>query len=133
MTTTFLGVHHLDLSVSDVEWSAAWYERVLGFRRLRRVELEQRTMVVLVHDGSGLVVGLNEHLGAPDQPFDERRAGLDHVSFADSAREDLDVAQARLHELGVAHSPVADTGTGSALVLRDPDNIQLELWWPRND
>ena len=27
------GIHHLGLTVRDVNASAAWYERVLGFRR----------------------------------------------------------------------------------------------------
>jgi glyoxylase I family protein len=130
-TTAFTGISHLDLSVSDVDASASWYERVLGLRRLKRVELPTRTMIVLFHQASGLIIGLNQHQGAPDEPFDERRAGLDHVGFAVENREDLDGWQARLAELGVAHSPVGDTESGSALVFRDPDQIQLEMWWTK--
>ncbi|NLH68520.1 MAG: VOC family protein, partial [Candidatus Microthrix parvicella] len=33
-TTSFTGISHLDLSVSDVDASATWYERVLDLRRL---------------------------------------------------------------------------------------------------
>jgi uncharacterized protein (DUF302 family)/catechol 2,3-dioxygenase-like lactoylglutathione lyase family enzyme len=128
----FFGIGHLDLSVSDVEASAAWYEQVLGLRRLRRVDFPQRAMIVLRHDSSGLVVGLNQHQGFPGEPFDERRAGLDHVGFAVGRRQDLDVWQGRLAALGVEHSPVADTEVGSALVFRDPDHIQLELWWSKS-
>jgi len=127
----FFGIGHLDLSVSDVEASAMWYEKVLGLRRLRRVEFPDRTMIVLRHDPSGLVIGLNQHRGFPGEPFDERRAGLDHVGFAVARREELDVWQGRLAALGVEHSPVTDTAVGSALVFRDPDHIQLELWWPK--
>jgi len=127
----FSGISHLDLSVSDVEASAAWYVRVLGLRRLRRVDFPQRTMIVLLHEPSGLVVGLNQHQGFSGEPFDERRAGLDHVGFAVGGREDLDRWQAHLEGLGVEHSPVADTEVGSALVFRDPDHIQLELWWSK--
>jgi catechol-2,3-dioxygenase len=127
----FSGIGHLDLSVSDVEVSAAWYVRVLGLRRLRRIDFPLRMMVVLLHEPSGLVVGLNQHQGFPEEPFDERRAGLDHVGFSVEEREDLDRWQVRLETLGVEHSPVADTDTGSALVFRDPDHIQLELWWSR--
>ncbi|MDA8357830.1 MAG: VOC family protein [Actinomycetota bacterium] len=127
----FFGIGHLDLSVSDVEASAAWYENVLGLRRLRRAAFPERTMIVLRHDPSGLVVGLNQHQGSPGEPFDERRAGLDHVGFAVGRRQDLDVWQGRLAALGVKHSPVADTEVGSALVFRDPDHIQLELWWSK--
>nr|WP_291838352.1 VOC family protein [Candidatus Microthrix sp.] len=69
--------------------------------------------------------------GAPDGPFDERRTGLDHVGFAVDNREALDAWQARLADLGVEHSPVEDTASGSALVFRDPDQIQLEMWWTK--
>ena len=127
----FLGIGHLDLSVSDVERSAAWYAKLLGLRRLRRVAFPDRTMVVLRHDASDLVVGLNQHEGFPGEPFDERRPGLDHVGFAVRRRSDLDVWEGRLALLGVEHSPVADTQAGSALVFRDPDHIQLELWWSK--
>jgi uncharacterized protein (DUF302 family)/catechol 2,3-dioxygenase-like lactoylglutathione lyase family enzyme len=127
----FFGMGHLDLSVSDVEASAAWYEKVLGLRRLRRVDFPERTMIALRRDASGLVIGLNQHQGFPGEPFDERRAGLDHVGFAVGRRQDLDAWQERLAALGVEHSPVADTEVGSALVFRDPDHIQLELWWSK--
>ncbi len=127
----FTGISHLDLSVSDVDASAEWYERVLGLRRLKRAELPTRTMVVLLAADAGLVIGLNGHAGRPDGPFDERRVGLDHVGFAVPRREDLDAWQAHLAALGVEHSPVADVDPGAALVFRDPDNIQLEIWWTR--
>jgi catechol-2,3-dioxygenase len=127
----FTGISHLDLSVSDVEASSAWYERVLGLRRLRRVDLPSRTMIVMLAKDAGLVVGLNAHAERPDGRFDERRAGLDHVGFAVPRREDLDAWQAHLASMDVEHSPVADTESGAALVFRDPDHIQLEIWWTR--
>ncbi len=110
----FFGIGHVDLSVSDVEVSATWYEHVLGLRRLRRTDFPERTMIVLRHDASGLVVGLNQHRGFHGGPFDERRAGLDHVGFAVGRRQDLYVWQERLAALDVEHSPVADTEVGSA-------------------
>ncbi len=127
----FYGIAHLDLSVSDVEASAAWYEKVLGLRRLRRVDFPTRSMIVLRHDDSGLIIGLNQHQDTPGEPFDERRTGLDHVGFAVGQRQDLDVWEEHLAALGVEHSPVADTDVGSALVFRDPDHIQLELWYSK--
>ena len=127
----FAGISHLDLSVSDVEASAAWYVEVLGLRRIRRVDYDHRVMVVLLHPATGLVIGLNQHDEAPVEVFDERSFGLDHVGFGVAERADLDAWQERLADLAVDHSPVADTPSGSALVFRDPDNIQLELWWTR--
>jgi glyoxylase I family protein len=127
----FHGISHLDLSVSDVEASAAWYQRVLGLDRVRRSDLPGRTMIVLLHRPSGLIIGLNQHDDMPEGGFDERRCGLDHVGFTVAERAELEVWEARLAELGVAHSPVADVDSGAALVFRDPDNIQLEMWWTR--
>ncbi len=129
----FTTISHLDLTVTDVERSAAWYVDVLGLRRLGRTDFDDRIMVVLGHKASGLIIGLNQHLDPAADRFDERRPGLDHVGFAVADRDDLDTWQARLAELGVEHSPVqdADSGAGTALVFRDPDNIQLEFWWTR--
>ena len=131
--TEFTTVSHIDLSVSDVEKSAAWYCDVLGLRRAKRADLDNRIMIVLVHDATGLVIGLNQHNEPTADLFDEHRPGLDHLGFGVAERADLDEWQARFAELGVEHSPVQDSpsGSGTALVFRDPDNIQLEFWWSR--
>jgi glyoxylase I family protein len=127
----FAGVSHLDLSVSDVEASADWYCKALGLHRLTRADLDNRTMIVLRHDRSGLIIGLNQHSSTVAERFDEHRPGLDHVGFAVTERADLDAWQAHFARVGVTHSPVTDapSGSGTALVFRDPDNIQLEIWW----
>lgn len=129
----FVGIGHLDLSVSNVERSAAWYEQVLGLKRRRRVDFTDRTMIGLLHS-SGLIIGLNQHASSSEERFSELRLGLDHVGFLLERREDLDQWQRRLASLAVEHSPVAEVEAGAALVFRDPDNIQLEFWWsrPRN-
>ncbi|TAM71693.1 MAG: VOC family protein [Microbacteriaceae bacterium] len=122
---------HIDLSVSDVEASATWYVNVLGLRRVRRVDLDNRIMIVLVHQPTGLVIGLNQHTVVPVPRFDDRNVGLDHIGFSVAERADLDAWEAQLADLNVVHSPAEDTANGAALVFRDPDNIQLEFWWSR--
>lgn len=128
----FEGISHLDLSVSDIGRSTEWYRQVLGLREVKRAEFADRTMVVFVVPDGGLIIGLNQHVGCPPEHFDERRVGLDHVGFAVSDRADLDRWQAHLEAQGVEHSPIADGPVGSALVFRDPDNIQLEIWWTKS-
>ena len=127
----FSSVSHIDLSVSDVEKSAAWYCEVLGLRRVRRVDYDDRIMVVLLREAIGLIIGLNQHSVTTTDRFNERNLGLDHIGFGVVDRDELDAWQTRLTSLAVEHSPVADTPTGAALVFRDPDNIQLEFWWSR--
>ncbi|HET9875499.1 MAG TPA: VOC family protein [Mycobacterium sp.] len=127
------GISHLDLTVSDAEKSAEWYVNTLELTRLMRADLGSRTMIVLLHPASRLIIGLNQHREQTAEYFDEHRPGLDHVGFAVAERSELDRWQERFADLGVTHSPVTDdpSGMGTALVFRDPDNIQLELWWAR--
>jgi len=72
--------------------------------------------------------------GFPDlvssERFNERRPGLDHISFGCASRGDLEKWAARLDEIGVAHGDIIDAGYGSGLSFRDPDNIALELFAP---
>jgi glyoxylase I family protein len=125
-------VHHLGLTVRDVEASAAWYADVLGFRRVGEFASPDgaRRKVFLRHDGLRARLGLVEHRGGDRRSFDETRVGLDHVAFAVDAA-DLAGWAARLAAAGVVHSPVAPANTvpgALVLVLRDPDGIQLELF-----
>ncbi|GAB3118365.1 VOC family protein [Leifsonia psychrotolerans] len=123
---------HIDLSVSDAEASATWYCEVLGLKRVRRVDFDNRVMIVLAHEATGLVIGLNQHTVVPVTRFDDRNVGLDHIGFSVSERADLDAWDELLTRLNVVHSPAEDTANGAALVFRDPDNIQLEFWWTRH-
>jgi len=131
-TPTFGIPSHIDFSVSDAEASARWYGETLGLKRLRRADLDNRIMIVLQHEATGLIIGLNQHTVIPLARFDDRNVGLDHIGFSVAERADLDTWQEKLASMGVVHSPAEDTPNGAALVFRDPDNIQLEFWWSRS-
>jgi glyoxylase I family protein len=130
----FRGIHHLGLTVRDVEASAAWYEDVLGFHRVGDFEAPdgERRKVFLRHEGLQTRLGLTEHRAGSGDPFDERRVGLDHLAFGVDSRSDLDTWAERLRAAGVTHSPVAAANSisgAAVLVFRDPDNIQLEVFF----
>jgi len=127
------GVHHLGLTVTDVERSARWYCDVLGFHEIGRVggADDERRKVFLRHDGLTVRLGLVEHRATSVTRFDETAPGLDHLSFGVAGRAALDEWCERLTAHDVAFSPVADSRSiagASVVVFRDPDNIQLELF-----
>jgi glyoxylase I family protein len=124
----FTGVSHVSLSVTDLDRSVAWYTDVLGFQLLMPTDAPGLRRVLLVHQGSSLMVALGQHEKGTGAPFDETASGLDHLSFAVADRDELAAWEARLAEKGVSYSPIQDVFYGSVLVLRDPDNIQLELF-----
>ena len=129
------GIHHVAITVSDVEASAAWYERVLGLQRLpapfpHHGNESPGFAVLLVEPAAGWAIGVHHHQGYRQEMADETRTGMDHVGLLVPERVDLDAWAARLDALGVKHSSVTDMGEPipySALVVRDPDNIQLEF------
>jgi catechol 2,3-dioxygenase-like lactoylglutathione lyase family enzyme len=121
--------------VSDVEKSADWYGKVFGLQRLEREPRHNEDerggyAVLLVDPATGLLIGLHHHAGFHGGRFDERRAGLDHIAWGVSSREDLNAWAEWLTALNVEHSGVIDMATAhySCIVLRDPDNIQLEIF-----
>lgn len=79
---TFGMPSHLDFSVTDVEASATWYAAAFKLRRLKRVDLDNRSVIMLIHPGTGLIFGLNRHSTIPVSVFDDRNVGLDHIGFA---------------------------------------------------
>jgi len=88
--------------------------------------------VFLRHDGLSTRLGLTQHRDGDPAAFDETRVGLDHFAFAVADRAELDDWEARLLAAGVVHSAVAPANSipgAAVLVLRDPDNIQLELFF----
>lgn len=121
------GFSHIDLTVSDRERSAAWWQDVMGFTIAQRWRGDSFDVITLMHP-SGLVVSVMTHDAPGSGAFDERRIGLDHLAFQVADRDELRRWEAHLEANNVAHSGIADMAYGPALVFRDPDNIQLELF-----
>ena len=127
--TAMPGITHVALTVSDLATSEAWYTEVLGGPPV--LDEDTGPFRHIVYSIGGTLLGLH---GFPalqsSERFDERRPGLDHVSFGVATRAELLEWAGRLDALGVAHGEIVDAGYGSGLSFRDPDNIALELFAP---
>jgi glyoxylase I family protein len=122
-----LGFSHIDFTVSDVERAAQWWQEVMGFT-LMIPPRHESTYRIANLQRRGLIVSVMAHDEAQPGAFDERRIGLDHFSFQVADRSELERWAAHLDANGVTNSGVIDTGWGPTVVLRDPDNIQVELY-----
>jgi len=134
------GIHHLRLTVTDVQRSREFYTSLLGFQ----VAVESPPAgdpaadeafkvlfggVVMIR--GSLLMGLRPMAPAGDR-FHPDRVGLDHLSFDVASREDLEQAIRLFDEHGVTHGVITRlAGFGiDVLPFEDPDGIQLELTAP---
>ena len=125
------GVHHIALTVRDMEKTTYWYEDLFGLTKVAEMEEPPgRPVHLYMHPGSGLFFGFHTHTENEGEDFNEFRTGLDHIGFGVASRAELEAWKLRIEERDIAHSPIADRDYGSVLVFRDPDNIQLELYAP---
>ena len=126
------GLIYLGLSVRDARRSAAWYRELFGMDTVReQLDEAGRGAVLLRETTSGLLIGLLAHPGNEGEPFSEFRTGLDHAELGVPSREALEAWVEWLDELGVSHWGIKQAALGAMITLRDPDNIQLEWYWPR--
>jgi catechol 2,3-dioxygenase-like lactoylglutathione lyase family enzyme len=123
-------LHHVALTVTDLDASIAWYERVFGIAYQMDAPHEGGVGKLLADPEWRLIIVLHRHDANQRERFAETRTGLDHVGFNVPSRADLVAWQTHLQQLGVSQSPIADTPYGAILVFRDPDNIQLEMFAP---
>ena len=124
-----LGYHHVSLSVSDLGKSTEWYRQTLGLDIDAEFDGNGFRRARLRAPGSGTTLTLTAHDRASGDPFSEHRPGLDHVAFQVGGVEDVQELKSRFEELGVDHSDVKKASSGAAMItLRDPDNIQLEVF-----
>jgi glyoxylase I family protein len=133
-------IHHLRLTVTDIERSREFYTKLLGFN----VAVEAPESDDPKSDPSypvlwgGAVMAKGNYLlglrpvAAKNDRFDEDRVGLDHLSFSVESRAALDQAIRTLDEHNVPHGEPRELTSFGICVLpfRDPDNIQLELTSP---
>ena len=125
-------VHHLSLSVSDLARSTAWYRDVLGFSVEAEFEGAGFRRTRLRHPTGSITLTLTCHERRSGDAFSELRTGLDHVAFAVGEAHEIDAWKQRFEELGVQHAEVGVRPRGGrAIALRDPDNIQLEVFASR--
>lgn len=133
-------IHHLRLTVTDVNRSREFYTGLLGFA----VAVESPSPddpsaaeVFKILFGGVVMIRGNLLMGLrPMAPVNDRfvpdRVGLDHLSFGVPSRADLEEAVRLLDERGVTHGEITALPSFGIEVLsfEDPDGIQLELTAP---
>jgi glyoxylase I family protein len=133
-------LHHLAITVTDLDASVRWYESVFAVHPLMDEPHSGGVGRIMADTGMALMFALHQHDTNDGALFTETATGLDHAGFVVPSRDDLVAWQEHLEANGVlrsdtadkplTQSPINDRPYGSVLVFRDPDNIQLEFFCP---
>lgn len=126
------GIAHIELSVTDLDASAAWYAALLDATETFRAANDAQDIMAcaLKEPASGMVIAFTQHGRMEGGSFTPRRVGLDHLAFGVADEAELEAWRARLDELRIPHGAIDDYGYGLAITLKDPDGIALEFICP---
>ena len=125
----FPSVHHVAVTVTDLDSSAAWYSKLFSAEPV--LDEDTGAFYHKVCALGGTLFGIHGHKATDAQDrFSEFRVGLDHVSFGVASRGELEECEKLLDGIGFKHGGIVDAPYGSGLSFRDPDNNALEFFAP---
>lgn len=124
------GTHHIGLTVSRLEESAAFFIQLLGWTEVRRRE---DYPAIYVSDGK-IMVTLWAAKEQPVGEFDRRRnIGLHHLAFQVASASELDAVHEKLsaHGVHIEFAPEqAGAGPARHMMCYEPSGIRIEFIWP---
>ena len=133
-------IHHLRLTVTDLDRSRQFYTSLLGFEVVVESpppddpSADEAFKILfggVVMIRGNLLMGLRP-MAPSDDRFNPDSVGLDHLSFGVASRDDLEQAVRLFDEHRVRHGVITTLpGFGiDVLPFEDPDGVQLELTAP---
>jgi len=124
------GLHHIGITVTDLQRSVRWYSDMLGMIQWMDEQYPGGRAAGLMRPGTHVFIGLDSHDRNAGEPFAPHRTGLDHLALAATTRAELDVWRTHLTGAGVACGEIAEHAEPVPCALftfADPDGIALEL------
>lgn len=126
------GVHHIGLTVSKLEESAAFFTSMLGWKEVKR---NADYPAIFVSDGN-ILLTLWKNKEEPANSFDKtKNIGLHHIAFGVASEDVLNNTHEHLKNRGIKieFSP-EQLGQGPArhMMCYEPSGIRVELIWPGN-
>ena len=124
------GVHHIGLTVSKLEESAAFFTSLLGWKEVKR---NDKYPAIFVSDGS-IMVTLWKNKTEPPTSFEKNQnIGLHHVAFMVDSENSLSKLYEKLasNNVKIEFSPeLLRDGPAKHMMCYEPSGIRVEFIWP---
>ncbi len=123
------GIHHLGLTVSNLEESAAFFVSLLGWKEVKR---DEEYPAIFVSDGS-VMLTLWQTRKNPSAPFDkDQNVGLHHVAIAVESEAALIGLHKKLvqNNIRIEFAPeLLRQGPAKHMMCYEPSGIRVEFIW----
>jgi catechol 2,3-dioxygenase-like lactoylglutathione lyase family enzyme len=123
------GIAHIQLTVTNVERSKAFYRPLLELFEMQ-VLIDTETYYYCIGSRTGIAISEVEEKHASDR-FDQRRVGLHHLCLRAREREQIDEIYDFVEKLGatIVHPPREDAFAPGyySVLFEDPDGIRIEI------
>jgi glyoxylase I family protein len=130
-------ISHIALTVSDLERSAAFYNKVFEFIGFKRVEVPEATQQAMKTQlnawvGRGYSISIRPSKGEFARRLHDRNApGFNHMAFSAADRSDVEKMYELLKQMGatVLDAPAEYPYSPGyfAVYFADPDGLKLEF------
>ena len=130
-------ISHIALTVSDLERSAAFYNKVFEFIGFKRVEVPESTQQAMktrlnAWVGPGYSISIRPSKGESARRLHDRNApGFNHMAFSAEDRSDVEKLYELLKQMGatVLDAPAEYPYSPGyfAVYFADPDGLKLEF------
>jgi glyoxylase I family protein len=130
-------ISHISLTVSDLERSASFYDRVFEFIGFKRVEVPESTQHAMKTQlkawvGQGYSISIRPSKGEfARRPHDRNAPGFNHMAFNAEGRSDVEKLYALLRQIGatVLDAPAEYPYLPGyfAVYFTDPDGLKFEF------
>lgn len=123
------GFGHVTLTVTDLERSADFYNRVFSAKTVDASE--DGVGPYMISMGPGFMMGFRKHQSTPGgDAFRFDRVGLDHMGVHVENEAELQKWRAHFEEQGIACDGPVASPYGLHLHIKDPDGIATEFFAP---
>ena len=126
------GVHHIGLTVSSLEDSAAFYTAILGWQEVRR---DDSYPAIFVSDGTTMIT-LWQNRETPAVAFNKNtNIGLHHIALLVASEAELHNLYEKLlqNKIDIEFSPeLLRQGPAKHMMCYEPSGVRVEFIWPGN-
>jgi glyoxylase I family protein len=130
-------ISHISLTVTDLDRSTAFYDRVFEFIGFKRVEVPESTQLAMktrlkAWVGSGYSISIRPSKGEFARRLHDRNApGFNHLAFNAESRSDVEKLYELLEQMGatVLDAPAEYPYSPGyfAVYFTDPDGLKFEF------